>query len=165
MPGERDGEPAGFLQEPETTGVADEPSREPIFRRGGRDVFAAGLSEGLCESSRLTKERHMKPGRSNKRASSGIASDDVLRFEAETAKRISGAKISAVTSFRFADNHQGQWPRSFAELKVEHPGSWLSDSSWEFVSGGNRASFANIGQTILFRERQSRKCNSNALRT
>lgn len=79
------------------------------------------------------------------------------RFDADTWRLANGAKISAVASFHFADNHQGQWPTSFVQLRAEHPESRLSDSDWEFVSGGNRASFTDPAQTILFRERQPRQ--------
>ena len=89
------------------------------------------------------------------------------KFEAETTRLINDAKISALASFCFADDHQGHWPTSFAQLNEYHPvgtkngipalESRLLDSGWEFVSGGNRASFADLTQTILFREGQPRR--------
>lgn len=79
------------------------------------------------------------------------------RFQADTDRVVNGAKISAVAAFHFADAHQGQWPTSFAQLNAEHTQSRLSDSDWEFVSGGNRANLTDPAQTILFREGQPRR--------
>src|SRR4051794_16213473 len=70
------------------------------------------------------------------------------KFEAGTTKLSNHAKLSAVASFHFADDHQGRWPTGFVQLSAEHPESQLSDSDWEFVSGGNRAAFTNLAQTI-----------------
>ena len=78
-------------------------------------------------------------------------------FEAGTSKRINEAHISARACFRFADEHQNQWPTNFAQLNAEYPESSLSDSNWEFVSGGDRSSFTNSPETILFREKEPRR--------
>ena len=113
-------------------------------------ILAAGTTVVIIYSSR------------HSRLTSQWALAEKLRFEAETTRRINDAKISAVASFRFADDHQGQWPTSFAQLNAERPESRLSDSDWEFVSGGNRASFTNLAQTILFREREARRSPDGA---
>ena len=81
-------------------------------------------------------------------------------FEAESSRRINNAKWATLTCFLFADSHQNQWPRNFAELKASGIGGsqflHLSDSDWEFVSGGNKNNFTNPAQAILFREKESR---------
>ena len=81
---------------------------------------------------------------------------DKLRYEAENGRRINNAKISVVASRQFADAHQDQWPTSFAQLNAQHPESRLTDSDWEFLSGGNRVGFTSPDRTVLFRERVSR---------
>ena len=78
------------------------------------------------------------------------------KFEAETSKLVNQAKMSGLACFMFADANQNQWPKNFTQLNVQRPESHLSDSNWEFVSGGNKNSFANPSQTILFREKESR---------
>jgi RNA polymerase sigma factor (sigma-70 family) len=75
-------------------------------------------------------------------------------FEAETSRLINQSKISGLGCFLFADANQNQWPNNFEQLKKY--GSSLNSSNWEFVSGGNKNSFANPRQTILFREKESR---------
>jgi hypothetical protein len=78
-------------------------------------------------------------------------------FEAKTTERVNQVKISVMACSRFADAHQNQWPTTFAQLNAQFPECHLSDSNWEFVSGGNRNSFTNPVQTILFREKESRQ--------
>jgi hypothetical protein len=82
-------------------------------------------------------------------------------FEAETSRLVNDAKWATLSCFLFADSHQNQWPRNFAELRTSLDNGnraflHLSDSNWEFVSGGNKNSFTNPAQTILFREKESR---------
>jgi len=77
-------------------------------------------------------------------------------FEAETARRVNDSKMADLACFLFADAHQGQWPKSFAQLNNQPSSIRNMDSNWEFVSGGNRNRFNNPSQTILFREKQSR---------
>ena len=82
-------------------------------------------------------------------------------FEAETSRLVNDAKWTALTCFLFADAHQKQWPRNFAELRTSLDNGnraflHLSDSNWEIVSGGNKNSFTNPAQIILFQEKESR---------
>jgi hypothetical protein len=75
-------------------------------------------------------------------------------FEAETSKRINQSKQWAIACIMFADDHQNQLPKNFEQMQTYVRG--LSSSNWEFVSGGNKNSFTNPAQTILFREKESR---------
>jgi RNA polymerase sigma factor (sigma-70 family) len=77
-------------------------------------------------------------------------------FQAQTSKLINGSKMAGLSCFLFADDNQHQWPKSFAELKASGQKISISDSDWEFVSGGDKDSFANPDRTILFREKVSR---------
>ena len=85
------------------------------------------------------------------------APDAEAMFEAQTAKCINDAKISAIAFVRFADSHNDRWPTSFAQLSVFDPNVRISDSEWEVLSGGDRSNVSNLSQAILFRERGSRQ--------
>ena len=66
------------------------------------------------------------------------------------------AKQWALACIMFADDHQNQLPKDFAQLK-SYAGS-LSSSNWEIVSGGNLNGFNNSSRTaltILLREKES----------
>jgi hypothetical protein len=56
----------------------------------------------------------------------------------------------------YANKHQNQLPENFEELKTNAPKE-VSNSNWEIVSGGNWKNFANPSQTILLREKESRR--------
>ena len=82
-------------------------------------------------------------------------------FEAETSRLVNDAKWATLSCFLFAGSHQNQWPKNIAELRASlDKGNQsflhLSDSDWEFVSSGNKNSFTNPSETILFREKESR---------
>ena len=77
-------------------------------------------------------------------------------FEVETSKRINQAKQWAIAFIMYANKHQNQLPENFAELKTNAPKE-VSNSNWEIVSGGNWKNFANPSQTILLREKESRR--------
>jgi hypothetical protein len=77
-------------------------------------------------------------------------------FEAETSKRINQAKQWAIAFIMYANKHQNQLPENFEELKTNAPKE-VSNSNWEIVSGGNWKNFANPSQTILLREKESRR--------
>jgi RNA polymerase sigma factor (sigma-70 family) len=78
-------------------------------------------------------------------------------FQQETIMRMNQSKMSGLACFLFADANQNQWPKNFAQLKAQRSESRLTDSNWEFVSGGNKNDFNNPVQTILFREKESRQ--------
>lgn len=82
--------------------------------------------------------------------------DKIASFQNESSNSINQVKFSALTCLLFAQNHQHRWPTNFAEIKNQPPGALVSDSKWEFLSGGNKDKFTNPHQTILFRERESR---------
>jgi hypothetical protein len=78
-------------------------------------------------------------------------------FQAETSKCINQAKNAGLCFFLFANDNRNQFPTNFEQLKIYNPKGVLSDSDWEFVSGGDKMSFSNPRQTILFREKESRQ--------
>ena len=77
-------------------------------------------------------------------------------FEAETSKRINQAKQWAIAFIMYANKHQNQLPENFEDLKTNAPKE-VSNSNWEIVSGGDWKKFANPSQTILLREKESRR--------
>ena len=79
-----------------------------------------------------------------------------LRFDAETDRRVNQSKMSVMDCYLFAKAHQNQWPTDFEQLKAWKPEIPLSDSDWEFVSGGTLRGFGEPERTILFREKKSR---------
>jgi hypothetical protein len=79
-------------------------------------------------------------------------------FQQESIAHMTHAKQWALACIMFADDHQNQLPKEFAQLKT-YSGD-LSSANWEIVSGGNLNSFNNPSQTtltILLREKESRR--------
>lgn len=93
---------------------------------------------------------------------SNVSTPSQELFEAGTTKRVNDAKIAVIASYRFATNHNGLWPTSFAQLNGEYPKSQLADSDWEFLSGGSRSTLTDPAHTILFREKQPRRAPDGA---
>jgi RNA polymerase sigma factor (sigma-70 family) len=77
-------------------------------------------------------------------------------FQRESTVRLEQAKRWGTIFRIFAMENQNQIPKNFEPLKTNASLNGLSDSNWEIVSGGNQDS-ANSDQTILLREKTSRK--------
>ena len=86
---------------------------------------------------------------------------NIASFERESTKLVNDAKWATLSCFLFADSHQNQLPRNFAELKVSGVGGkqflHLSDADWEFVASGDKDSFTNPDTTIYFLEKEPRQ--------
>ena len=78
-------------------------------------------------------------------------------FKGETSFRINQSKLLSLAFIMFAADHHNQLPKNFAQVKPYFNGKGLEDSYWEIVSGGNRNSFSNPGNTILLRKKESRQ--------
>jgi hypothetical protein len=82
---------------------------------------------------------------------------NIASFKRESTKLVNDAKMTTFACLMFADANQDQWPKSFAQLKAQRPECRLSDSNWEFVSGGNKNSFTNPDTTISFLGKEPRQ--------
>src|ERR1035437_2582492 len=78
-------------------------------------------------------------------------------FQREFTVRLEQAKQWGIIFRMFAMEHQNQIPKNFEPLKTNASLNGLSDSNWEIVSGGNLNSFVNPSQTVLLRDKSSRK--------
>jgi len=76
-------------------------------------------------------------------------------FQRESATRMTQAKQWAMAFIMFADDHGNQLPKNFEQATNYVPG--LSKSNWEIVSGGDFSQLAKPSQTILLREKESRR--------
>jgi len=79
-------------------------------------------------------------------------------FQQNSTVHITHAKQWALAAIMFADDHQGQLPEKFEQLKIGVSKELLADTNWEMVSGGNLNDFTNPPQTmltILLREKES----------
>jgi hypothetical protein len=134
---------------------------------GAALILAAGTTTVIVKNSNHHSQMNLQ-GTPAEKASSQQESastinqsqwtpDKIASFQRESSNSINQVKFSALTCFLFAQNHQHRWPTNFAQIKNQPPGMLVSDSKWEFVSGGNKDKFTNPHQTILFREKESRQ--------
>ena len=78
-------------------------------------------------------------------------------FQRESIVRLTQGKQWAMAFIMFANQHHNQLPQNFEQLKTYTSKEGLSDANWEIVSGGNWKSFPDPSQTILLREKESRR--------
>ena len=108
-------------------------------------ILAVGTTAVIMEYS-----GHHSPGQS---PASPLTEE---AFQQEFNEHMTQAKQWALACIMFAEDHQNQLPKDFAQLKT-YAGS-LSSANWEIVSGGGLTSFTNPPQTmltILLREKES----------
>jgi hypothetical protein len=76
-------------------------------------------------------------------------------FQQERRDRMTQAKQWALAFIMFADDNGNQLPKNFEQATNYVPG--LSKSNWEIMSGGDFSQIAKPSQTILLREKESRR--------
>jgi hypothetical protein len=85
----------------------------------------------------------------------------IASFQRESTRLANDAKMATLACCLFANGHQNQLPKNFAELNASGVGEnqfqHLSDVDWQFIAGGDKDSFTNPDTTIYFLEKEPRQ--------